>query len=174
MAGYPLAKHGLEQFQFHNIVSCLLRWVVSTIERGKSDKRAVLYPSIIVMPLEHSSGEFPLLFWLVLPFVKLIWFSRSILDSLEISPNGLRALRSFKSLSPGWYGTSCLFDSPTNKSKSRDIVLYLHWFHWKAQPGMIYFNGLLSSWSFTDIAKEGSFGSCAVCKRIASLWSSIS
>ena len=68
VAGYPLAKHSLEQFQFHNIVTCLLRWIVSTIEREKSGKRAVLYPNILVMPFEHSSREFPLLFWLVLPF----------------------------------------------------------------------------------------------------------
>lgn len=63
-----ISKTYPRQFQFYNIVTCLLRWLVSTIEREKSGKRAVLYPNILVMPFEHSSGEFPLLFWLVLPF----------------------------------------------------------------------------------------------------------
>ena len=125
---YKFAKHGLEQFQFYNIVSCLLRWFVSTIERElKSCRRGVLYPSISVMPNEYNSGEFPLLYWIVLPFygIHMICqvysgFAWNFTEQFE----GVAEL----SLSPGWCRTSCLFDLPTNECKSCNVVLYQNLF----------------------------------------------
>ena len=147
---YKFAKHAWPRaVSVLNIVSCLLRWVVSTIERElKSCRRGVLYPSISVMPNEYNSGEFPLLYWLVLPFCGihmicqvnsgLAWnFTEQFESVAELS------------LSPGWCRTNCLFYLPTNECKSCNVVLYQNWFHWKAQRGMICFNGLLTGWSFT-------------------------